>query len=210
MNEKNDNCLKQYFKENLVVLVFELVIVLLLSCICTLMLGGKPAWLPPVLAVFAYLMAEMRFLMAYLASHAKKDPDTPAENAVDEDDLDMPQAFEEQDAQNDEDVLFVPPVLKHTDAPLEMPQENAPEAGAWAPMDELADEPIIVHEEVQIPREKDVLESAELGEFLFEEPDGEEDADFVPQLSGSAQPQQGDLPTQSVLDLGDEEDPFSH
>ena len=210
MNEKNDRSLKQYFKENLVVLLFELVIVLLLSCICTLMLGGKPAWLPPVLAVFAYLMAEMRFLMAYLAGCSHKEPEASSEDMEDEDDLGMPQDFAEQEAQDEEEAVFIPPVLKSSEEPLEETAEEITETTAWMAEDEWPDEPIVVPENIASDDETQPMEVTDTEDLLFEEPGDEDEEDFEPRPSYSEEPESDDLPTQSVLDLGDDEDPFSH
>ena len=73
--------LKRYLKNNVAVLFFELIIIVLLALICTLLLGGEPVWLGPALALFAYLLAELRFMMAYIASEARKDARTDAEAA---------------------------------------------------------------------------------------------------------------------------------
>ena len=73
MNSNKSRYLKNYFKHNGLVLVCELLIVLLLSLVCALLLKGKPLWLAPVMAVAAYLLAELRFMMAYIAKCVKRD-----------------------------------------------------------------------------------------------------------------------------------------
>ncbi|MBQ7337881.1 MAG: hypothetical protein IJW40_11830 [Clostridia bacterium] len=65
--------LKNYFKHNGIVLICELLIVLLLSIVCTILLDGSPRWLAPTLAVAAYVLAELRFMMAYIAKCVKRD-----------------------------------------------------------------------------------------------------------------------------------------
>ena len=64
---------KNYFKHNGIVLVCELLIVLLLSLVCAILLDASPKWLAPVLAVAAYMLAELRFMMAYVAKCVKRD-----------------------------------------------------------------------------------------------------------------------------------------
>ena len=73
MEKTNGYYMAKYLKNNVVVLICELVIVLLLSVICTVILEGDPVWLAPVLALVAYLMAEVRFMMAYIATNARQD-----------------------------------------------------------------------------------------------------------------------------------------
>lgn len=84
--------LKNYFKHNGVVLVCELLIVLLLSIACTLLLGGTPAWLAPALAVAAYILAELRFMMAYIAKCVKRDRmlEEQARAAEEDENADLP------------------------------------------------------------------------------------------------------------------------
>ena len=93
--------LKNYFKHNGVVLVCELLIVLLLSIACTLLLGGKPAWLAPVLAIVAYILAELRFMMAYIAKCVKRDRMLEAQARA-------AAEAEEEELSEEEDEEFVP------------------------------------------------------------------------------------------------------
>ncbi len=71
MKKTNGYYMGKYLKSNFFVLLCELVIVLLLSLICTIILEGEPMWLTPALATVAYLMAEIRFMMAYVATKAR-------------------------------------------------------------------------------------------------------------------------------------------
>lgn len=120
----NNNYMMKYLKNNAVVLVCELIVVLLLSLICTIILGGQPMWLAPTLAVVAYFLAELRFMMAYVASNTRRDrategkPQASAEAATDE-----PVAAPEQiEDEADEDEAVVPaPVTEQK--PVEEPKE---------------------------------------------------------------------------------------
>lgn len=85
----------KYLKDNVIVLICELVVVLLLGFICAFVVGGEPLWLAPVMAFVAYLLAELRFMMAYVATNARRERDAapkqqPVEPAFD------PQAFAAQ------------------------------------------------------------------------------------------------------------------
>ena len=128
MKQSNSRYFKNYFKHNGVVLICELLIVLLLSLICTILLKAQPKWLAPVLAVAAYVLAELRFMMAYVAKCVKRDhllaqqareaeeddvndeptpapvapapvDDIDADDEEDEDDID---AFDEEEENEDE------------------------------------------------------------------------------------------------------------
>ena len=81
--------MKSYLKNNALVLFFELIVIVLLALVCTVLLGGQPVWLGPVMALVAYLLAEMRFMMAYVASNANKDAKEQPKEAeeTEEDDL---------------------------------------------------------------------------------------------------------------------------
>ena len=71
MRKTNGYYMAKYLKSNFFVLLCELVIVLLLSLICAVILESQPVWLAPTLATVAYLMAELRFMMAYVATNAR-------------------------------------------------------------------------------------------------------------------------------------------
>ena len=81
MDKKTTQYLKNYFSHNGIVLACELLIVLLLSLICTMLIGGQPKWLAPTLSVVAYLLAELRFMMAYIAKCVKRDQAQQSESA---------------------------------------------------------------------------------------------------------------------------------
>lgn len=107
MSKKTNQYLKNYFAHNGVVLLCELLIVLLLSLICTMLIGGQPKWLAPTLSVVAYLLAELRFMMAYIAKCVKRDQAMQAEAtpAV------APQKPEQEpDEEEDEDEIEEAPV----------------------------------------------------------------------------------------------------
>lgn len=230
MNEKKDSNLKRYLKENLVVLLFELVIVVLLACICSLMMGGKPAWLAPTLAVFAYLMAELRFMMSYMAHCAKQQ----GENASSDETRPIVEAedeFGDIDAvdEDDEQTPFVPPVLKHAeetldepaqeataeplDEPLDEPlNEPAEESPFEEPADQETDEAVLFLGQMEPTAEEDLLitDIDLFDDAEDEETDGRDDEIYDIFTSPTSKPVRDDLPMQSMLDLGDDEDPFSH
>jgi hypothetical protein len=85
--KKNGNYLGKYLKSNALVLLCELAVVLLLGFICSFIVDADPLWLAPVLAFVAYLMAELRFMMAYVATNVRRDREAdpaPAQDAYDE------------------------------------------------------------------------------------------------------------------------------
>lgn len=96
MKKSNGYYMKSYLKNNWLVLLCELVIVLLLALICTVVMEGKPAWLAPAMAVTAYLLAEIRFMMAYVATIAGKaqKEDEAEDEEVPEEDLLPPEVSE--------------------------------------------------------------------------------------------------------------------
>lgn len=105
----NARYIKNYLKHNGIVLICELLIVLLLSIICTILLDGTPRWFAPILAVAAYLLAELRFMMAYFAKCVKRDrwmreQQQTAEESDNEpvDGKEIPQDTEEETAEKDE------------------------------------------------------------------------------------------------------------
>lgn len=71
MEKTNGYYVGKYLKNNALVLICELIVVLLLSMICTIIMDGKPAWLAPTVAGVTYLIAELRFMMAYVATNAR-------------------------------------------------------------------------------------------------------------------------------------------
>jgi hypothetical protein len=75
MEKTNGYYVAKYLKNNALVLLCELVVVLLLSLICTIIMEADPLWLAPVIAVVTYLVAEVRFMMAYVATNARHEHD---------------------------------------------------------------------------------------------------------------------------------------
>lgn len=119
MKSNKSRYLKNYFKHNGIVLICELLIVLLLSLVCTLLLKATPVWFAPVMALAAYLLAELRFMMAYIAKCVKRDyqataqPHTAQEEAPTvQDDFDADDADEdpadERDDEEEEPSEFLP------------------------------------------------------------------------------------------------------
>ena len=136
--------LKSYIKNNVAVLIFELIIIVLLASICTVLLGGQPIWLGPVLALFAYLLAELRFMMAYVASAARKDAE--AENEV----ADEMEAAPEESA--DEKPETVAPAIVTPTAEESVAEESAVEEPAVE--EPAVEEPAVEEPEFAEPEEK--------------------------------------------------------
>ena len=174
--------LKSYIKNNVAVLIFELIIIVLLASICTVLLGGQPIWLGPVLALFAYLLAELRFMMAYVASAARKDAE--AENEV----ADEMEAAPEESA--DEKPETVAPAIVTPTAEESVTEESVAE--------ELAvEEPAAEESAVEEPAVEEPADE----EPEFAEPEEKKDDDFD---DDNLEDDDFDLPVRSTLDLGDE------
>ena len=135
MQTKTKQYLNTYFKHNGVVLVCELLIVLLLSLICTILVGAKPVWLAPVLTIVAYLLAELRFMMAYITKCVKRDRALQAEAASiaerqavqeEQDAAETPVSDEYEDESDEEDDFspFAPEGDAYTDEFLAEDEEQ--------------------------------------------------------------------------------------
>jgi len=150
MKQSNSRYFKNYFKHNGVVLICELLIVLLLSLVCTILLKAQPAWLAPVLAVAAYMLAELRFMMAYVAKCVKRD---------------YLLAQQAREAQEDEE---------DTPAPVQpAPVAPADEDEEDEDLDEFADEEdedeVYEDEETEDDEETYVAEEEDESEYVVEE-----------------------------------------
>ena len=273
MNEQKDSAIKRYFKENLVVLLFELIIVVLLACICSLMLGGEPVWLAPTLAVFAYLMAELRFMMSYMAEQARRDKaekaplpeDAPIKEEADdeatqqaaesiEETLDGEEWIQDLDEDEDEDIPFVPPVLKYTEKPFDdsffdepepdMTEENSVQSLLLEDDEEPVTQDALMDDSLDEGTEDSTFDSVELAfddelwgdldeseseitvsdglmetdiDLLDESDSSDEDLSDediyriferpIPKIEDAPETE---VPFRGVLDLSDDEDPFSH
>lgn len=100
MEKTNGYYVAKYLKNNALVLVCELVIVLLLSLICTIIMEAEPLWLAPAIAVVTYLVAEVRFMMAYVATNARHEHEmakAKGENGEQTDDADAETEQTEED-----------------------------------------------------------------------------------------------------------------
>ena len=188
--------LKSYIKNNIAVLIFELIIIVLLASICTVLLGGQPVWLGPVLALCAYLLAELRFMMAYVASTARKD----AEAAETENDAED----EADDEAEDEALGIVTPavVMPAREEPaVEEPAEGETVVEEPAEEESAEEEPAVEEPAVEEPAveepavEEPVVEDPEFAEPEETQEDDFDDDDFDDDF---------DLPARSTLDLGDE------
>lgn len=179
MKQSNSRYFKNYFKHNGIVLICELLIVLLLSLICTILLKAQPKWLAPVLAVAAYMLAELRFMMAYVAKCVKRDrllaqqareaeededemvAPTPAAAPAPEDDID---ADDEDEAEDDDIDAFDEDEAYYAE---EEPSEEEP-AQEEEIVEEEADEFIIDEDEVS---EVSDAEDEEIITFVDDEDD---------------------------------------
>ena len=164
-----------YLKKNALVLFFELVVVVLLAMVCTMLLGGSPVWLAPVLAFTAYLLAEMRFMMAFVATSLNKDAKEESE----------------QEQQEVEDDLYTAPATYEPNADNSY-EEYAPPA------------PIFEEEPLIVPQESAFAEPAEPFFITLDEPTpaDELDAPVINEtISGTDIDDDLDLPIQSSLDL---------
>ena len=146
----NARYIKNYLKHNGVVLICELLIVLLLSIICSILLGGTPRWLAPTLSITAYLLAELRFMMAYFAKCVKRDrimreqqlAAEADENAeIEGNEITPDEAQAEEPAEN-EDTEEITPFLPDLDDDEETDSDFAEEEEAeeLIPFDSLDDE----------------------------------------------------------------------
>ena len=181
MKKSNGYYLKSYLKNNWLVLVCELVIVVLLALICTILIGGQPAWLTPVMALTAYLLAEIRFMMAYIATLATKAQETgDADEEAEEDDL-MPVSVTEPEAAEE---------ISQDEAVTEAADE-CDEAGAEVSEPEVEEvaEAVEKPAEPALPAEVPVVADA----ARVDEPDGD---DVFISLDDES-----DLPTSKTLDL---------
>jgi hypothetical protein len=181
MKKSNGYYLKSYLKNNWLVLVCELVIVVLLALICTILIGGQPAWLTPVMALTAYLLAEIRFMMAYIATLATKAQETgDADEEAEEDDL-MPVSVTEPEATEEisQDEVVTEPADECDEAGAEVSEPEVEEVA------EAVEKPA----EPALPAEVPVVADA----ARVDEPDGD---DVFISLDDES-----DLPTSKTLDL---------
>jgi hypothetical protein len=197
MKKSNGYYMTSYLKNNWLVLVCELVIVLLLALICTVVVGGQPTWLAPSMAVTAYLLAELRFMMAYVATVASK-AEKESRETLEEDALPA-EVTEQEEAEE----LSEPMETEKERAEREAREarearraRRAEEARKWASLvDEDTEAGAMVEPEVQptepaqTPAEPDIqIEAAHV-----DEPDA--DDSFI------ISEEETDLPASKTLDL---------
>ena len=188
MKKSNGYYLKSYLKNNWLVLVCELVIVVLLALICTVLIGGQPAWLTPVMALTAYLLAEIRFMMAYIATLASKAQEADeTDEETDEDDL-MPAAVTEPETIEEEpqEVAEVEPADECDKSDAQASDLEEAVSGET----EVSAEPK-TPAEAEVPAEVPVADAARV-----DEPDGD---DVFITLD-----EESDLPTSKTLDLDED------
>ncbi|MBR2621045.1 MAG: hypothetical protein IKC97_01575 [Clostridia bacterium] len=169
--------LKSYLKNNVAVLFFELVIIVLLALICTVLLGGQPVWLGPVLALCAYLLAELRFMMAYVATSARKqaEADRIANEVTDEQTTEA--GDEDEKLEAEESVIVVPAIEESvTEEPvIEDPVTEEPVIEDPVTEEPVAEETVIEEPVTEEPvTEEPVTEEPVIEEPVIEEPAIEE------------------------------------
>ena len=208
--------LKSYLKNNLAVLIFELIIIVLLAVVCTVLLGGEPVWLGSVLALCAYLLAELRFMMSYVASKTRKQAEAEQEALKQ-----MPDELEEEGKESEQvQDAFVSPAIAQTASydSTEMPDhpktkeveqsESEVEIDPMPVIEEVADHDATIEE---LTDEKTTIEDMPIEELAMKEPmsvesDMAEPDDVVDiEMDFDDFDDDLDLPVrQSTLDLGDE------
>ena len=170
--------LKSYLKNNVAVLFFELVIIVLLALICTVLLGGQPVWLGPVLALCAYLLAELRFMMAYVATSARKqaEADRIANEVTDEQTTEA--GDEDEKLEAEESVIVVPAIEESvTEEPvIEDPVTEEPVAEETVIEEPVTEEPVTEEPVIEEPViEEPAIEEPVIEEPVIEEPMVEQD-----------------------------------
>ena len=271
--KKNENYIGKYLKSNALVLVCELAVVLLLGFICAFIVNADPLWLAPVLAFVAYLMAELRFMMSYMAEQARRDKaekaplpeDAPIKEEADdeatqqaaesiEETLDGEEWIQDLDEDEDEDIPFVPPVLKYTEKPFDdsffdepepdMTEENSVQSLLLEDDEEPVTQDALMDDSLDEGTEDSTFDSVELAfddelwgdldeseseitvsdglmetdiDLLDESDSSDEDLSDediyriferpIPKIEDAPETE---VPFRGVLDLSDDEDPFSH
>ena len=202
MEKTNGYYVAKYLKNNALVLLCELVVVLLLSLICTIIMEAEPLWRAPVIAVVTYLIAEVRFMMAYVATNARHEHDM----AVAKGELAEDEQRNEQEPAQEEPTPVTDAALFVAAAAAVAEQDEEP-----AEQDEESDEPVVEPEADEDDQEVENVPEAEDDQAatVDETPEAEmePETDDVEQLDGEdmAEPVFEEAPLQTSLDL-DEED----
>lgn len=160
MEKTNGYYAGRYLKNNGIALLCELIVVLLLSLICSILIGAQPMWLAPAMATVAYLIAELRFMMAYVAVNARYDHDLAMlkdETGADENENETEQ---ESAGQTGEAVA----VAAAEQAVKEAPTVSADDVSA--PCDQPCDEQVEALAENETPADED----SDMAEPVVEEP----------------------------------------
>lgn len=177
MSNNNGHYMIKYLKNNAIVLLCELIVVLLLGLICTIILGGEPMWLAPLLAVIAYFMAELRFMMAYVATNVRRD-----------------RANEGKEAD------------RETAAPAEFREEREGDEGTSAATAEMPQSDAVAQERTVPPQNSiDVDEQDETLDELSAEMEAimDDDGDFTMQDDTDVSMDDGQELARDVLDIGE-------
>ena len=225
MEKTNGYYVAKYLKNNALVLLCELVVVLLLSLICTIIMEADPLWLAPVIAVVTYLVAEVRFMMAYVATNARHEHDmavAKGELAEDEQENEQEPAQEEPTPVADA-ALFVAvaaAAAEQDEEPAEQDESesDAEEAEETEEAESETDDDFSREVRLQLdkflnaPKEAHVEQLDEQIDEQIEQDDAEQDSDeqddAEPDLDeqDAAEPVFDELPPRVSLEIDDEDE----
>lgn len=157
MEKTNGYYVAKYLKNNALVLVCELVVVLLLSLICSIIMEAEPMWLAPLIAVVTYLVAELRFMMAYVATNARHEHDMAvAKGEIDEaEDEETAEAEDEQPTPVADAALFMAAAVT-----AEQDDEDEQTSDDFADENEQEDQAVLAEEDEIEPEAEDKSDPA--------------------------------------------------
>lgn len=217
MEKTNGYYVAKYLKNNALVLLCELVVVLLLSLICTIIMEAEPLWLAPVIAVVTYLIAEIRFMMAYVATNARHEHDmavAKGELAEDEQENEQEPAQEEPTPVADAALFMAAAAVA-----AEQDKEPAEQDENPAEQDEESDVSVtdVVEDQVEQEAEnepefeddqaaaEDEVPEAEI-EPEAEETEPEQEQEPIIEEDDMAEPVFDELPPRISLEIDDEDE----
>lgn len=169
MEKTNGYYVAKYLKNNALVLVCELVVVLLLSLICSIIMEAEPMWLAPLIAVVTYLVAELRFMMAYVATNARHEHDMAvAKGEIDEaEDEETAEAEDEQPTPVADAALFMAAAVT-----AEQDDEDEQTSDDFSDENEQEDQAVLAEEDEIEPEDE-----AENEDEAEDEPEAEDKPD---------------------------------
>ncbi len=131
MEKTNGYYVAKYLKNNALVLVCELIVVLLLSLICAIIMEAEPMWLAPLIAVVTYLIAEVRFMMAYVATNARHEQEMAKTRGEDAEQTE--ESADEAEPSDAENAVAAAAVMAEQDGDDETEQASVPEEADLEP-----------------------------------------------------------------------------